>query len=91
MNSGEVGQASMLVPNLSGGGNPHCLKCESLQEGFLGRFEWAIAHGEGRCGKCGWPARRYHYLTIPGTTKEGRLILILQYHPDFVQERSNAA
>lgn len=41
-------------------------------------FVWGIAHGEGGCSKCGYPARALHY-DIGGIKS---LQLILQYHPD---------
>lgn len=60
-----------------------CVCCdEALSSGrdilnFLGTFTWGLAHGEGFCGKCRYPARAYHRVD-----KLGTLNLILQYHPD---------
>lgn len=63
------------------GGNPVCLKCKrSLQ----GSFRWGLANGSGACSGCGWPARAYH-LFKDGTEKEIRIVMILQYHPEFVK------
>lgn len=65
-------------------GKHACLKCGSALDGMLGSFQWGLAHGEGTCSKCGWPARMYHWIK----DREGkelftsRISLILQYHPD---------
>jgi len=67
-----------------------CLRCGSQQEGVRvvllgGGFTWGLAHGEGHCSKCGWPARMYHEIRNP----EGELVagftLLLQYHPTEVK------
>ncbi len=64
-----------------------CLKCgKSLNQFMLGTFQWGLAHGEGFCGKCKWPARLYHYLKLPDGT-EGKITLMLQYHPDGVSKK----
>lgn len=63
-----------------------CLSCGEKQgardvmEAFLGvaKFRWGLAHGEGYCSGCGYPARALHYEVGP----INRLSLILQYHPD---------
>lgn len=44
---------------------------------FLGTFTWGIAHGEGHCGKCHYPARAIHRIDGVGTLSG----VILQYHP----------
>lgn len=63
------------------GGNPVCLKCKrSLQ----GSFRWGVAHGSGSCSGCSWPARAYHYFK-DAAEKEIRIVMILQYHPEFVK------
>ncbi len=61
----------------------HCIQCGGRLGGILGTFEWGITHGEGRCGPCGWPARGYHRVEVPGNTLTIRLIY--QYHPDVVE------
>lgn len=71
-------------------GNQICLKCGEGQDGMFGRFQWGLQHGEGRCGKCGWPARMYHFLKLPDGT-EGRIVILLQYHPDVVGEKKGPA
>jgi hypothetical protein len=62
-----------------------CLACGEPLAGMLGHFSWGLAHGEGACS-CGWPARAYHYITLPDGSdmmEGGRpFICILQYHPD---------
>jgi len=66
-----------------------CLNCGSSLNGFLlGTFQWGIVHGEGFCSKCHWPARLYHYLKLPDGT-EGRIVFMLQYHPDFVKRKKS--
>lgn len=62
-----------------------CLRCGKAQTGlagfFLGGgFRWGLAHGEGHCGECGWPARAYHHIRDVATIRG----VILQYHPDEV-------
>lgn len=50
-------------------------------------FEWGLAHGEGRCGDCGWPAKGHPEVTI----SDGRVMrfpLPLPYHPDNVESGS---
>jgi hypothetical protein len=53
-----------------------------------GGFQWGLAHGEGRCGNCGWPARGMHYPKRDDAsellTLSGR---VLSYHPDQIEER----
>lgn len=65
-----------------------CLKCGEYIGGLLGTFTWGLCHGEGFCGACKWPARAHHFIkdrhgadlaTIRG--------VVLQYHPDEVEER----
>jgi hypothetical protein len=45
---------------------PHCGHPfnGSLMDSFLGDggFEWGLAHGEGHCRCCRWPARAYHFV-----------------------------
>lgn len=65
-------------------GQTLCMQCGAEQDGFLGYFVWGLAHGEGKCGKCNWPARMYHYMEMPDGEK-GRIVVLLQYHPDFVE------
>ena len=54
-----------------------CLKCGARGCGFV----WGVVDGAGHCQKCGWPARRDHY--VAGTSFHN---VVLQYHPDFVEE-----
>ena len=63
-----------------------CIKCGAPLGGFLGMFEWGIVHGEGRCSRCKWPARAYHFNAGPIE----RLELILQYHPSVVIQEVEA-
>lgn len=74
-------------------GHP-CIRCgtpllASLVGQLLGDgFTWGLAHGEGHCRSCGWPARAYHHVC----TADGELLVnikyvILQYHPRFVEVR----
>lgn len=67
-----------------------CVCCGSIIAGggtmglLLGAtFQWALAHGEFKCGKCGWPGRLYHYLKAEDGS-EHRLDILLQLHPDCV-------
>lgn len=72
----------------------YCVGCEEpltgLEAVLMGRggFRWGLAHGEGQCSGCGWPARAHHF--VKG--KDGREILslenfVLQVHPDFVTQK----
>lgn len=77
-------------------GKHPCLKCgcplhaELTDQLFgYGGFEWGLVHGEGRCVKCRWPARKYHFIKGPGG-EEQRIDFILQYHPDCVTQREPA-
>jgi len=67
-------------------GNFDCLNCGERLDGFLGTFTWGIAHGEGKCSKCGWPCRAYHNpKDAEGDIFDRRLQIILQYHPSGVE------
>lgn len=62
----------------------------SALDGLFGNatFEWGIVHGEGRCGRCGWPATGHHF--IRGTDGNAVATLnnfVMSYHPDFVERR----
>lgn len=58
-----------------------CLNCGLVQDGLmaalLGGFRWGLAHGEGFCSRCQYPARAYHFSVGPIE----RLNVLLQYHP----------
>lgn len=66
-------------------GKHACLKCGEPLSGACGTFKWSLAHGEGACSKCAWPARAYHR---PQYKEEelftGPLVFVLQYHPEHV-------
>jgi hypothetical protein len=75
-------------------GEQPCIKCDEPLNGMMammfgkGGFTWGIAHGEGHCKNCGWPARAYHFIK----DSDGKDLMtlrnvILQYHPDYVTER----
>jgi hypothetical protein len=67
-----------------------CIRCGRPHGGgilgaFLGRgFTWGLVNGEGFCGSCRYPGRAYHRDVGPITF----LNLILQYHPDGLEERN---
>lgn len=79
-------------------GDLPCLKCDEPLAGGLtsfllgkGGFEWGLAHGEGHCKNCGWPARAYHFIKdADGKDLMTLRNVILQYHPDYVTERKKA-
>lgn len=48
---------------------------DSLLSGAM--FRWGLAHGEGNCSKCGYPARAHHRIGDWFTLQN----YILQYHP----------
>jgi hypothetical protein len=66
-----------------------CLNCGLVQGGLiaalLGGFRWGLAHGEGFCSRCKYPARACHYDIGPVK----RFNAILQYHPDELKERTS--
>lgn len=65
-----------------------CINCGLVQGGLvsalLGGFKWGLAHGEGYCSRCHYPARVIHRAG-PIT----RMTMILQYHPDDLQYRKD--
>jgi hypothetical protein len=66
---------------------PHCGHPfnGSLADTLLGRggFEWGLAHGEGHCGCCRWPARLYHFIKDRhGAELMTFRHLVLAYLPD---------
>lgn len=76
-----------------------CVNCGEILTGFMamfgrGGFQWGIAHGEGHCGGCKWPATAHHFIK----DEDGNDVVtlrgfILQVHPEFVtsrKDRSNA-
>lgn len=52
-----------------------CVNCEKPLTGLFGHFQWGLAHGEGYCSKCGWPARGCHYITLKRDDQEGEFQL----------------
>lgn len=63
----------------------NCVLCGESLLGLLGSFTWGLAHGEGFCYKCGYPARAYHR-DVAGVIDF--LNLILQYHPDALETKA---
>jgi hypothetical protein len=71
-----------------------CVRCGATLGGnetnmlamFLGTFRWGLAHGEGTCSRCGYPARALHEIEL-GDCGKMSLPRILQYHPDTLEER----
>ena len=72
-------------------GSISCLKCDRPLNGMLGSFQWGLAHGEGQCSGCGWPARGRHRPTDADGEQifDGPLEMVLQYHPDEVTTRQD--
>ena len=65
-----------------------CVGCGEILTGLFGTWRWALVHGEGQCGKCGWPSYGHHF--IKGEDGKDLVTLrglILQCHPDFVERR----
>lgn len=72
-----------------------CVGCGEPLTGFLaaliskGGFTWGLAHGEGHCAGCGWPARGHHFIKDEkGEDLMNLRNFILQFHPDFVERKS---
>lgn len=59
----------------------HCLCCGASLGGLFGKFEYGLAHGEGRCSNCGYPCRAIHYIKDEDGKTLIRFETILQYHP----------
>ena len=68
-----------------GGGN---CPCGRSLGGVFGTFTWGIAHGEGFCSVCQWPARGYHTIDIAGLRKVN-LSIILPYANEWVVARGD--
>ncbi len=74
--------SKFLPPRQARDGNIMCVGCGSPLSGLLtGTFEWGIAHGEGHCYRCGYPARMYHFF------EKRRVAFPLQWHPDDLVRR----
>lgn len=54
---------------------------KNLMAAAFGSFEWGLVYGEGRCMRCGYPARAIHRIDL-GEGGEFSFPWILQYHPD---------
>lgn len=67
-------------------GSRTCLCCGAPLSGLVGRFRWGLAHGEGECGACGYPARAIHRIEGIGTLST----VVFQYHPDELSFASEA-
>ena len=66
-----------------------CIGCDWPLAGLLaGTFVWGLANGEGKCGRCGYPARAIHRKEHTGGLTFQR---ILQYHPDTLVTRGEQA
>jgi hypothetical protein len=72
-----------------------CLGCGSILAGdnmvdayLRATFTYGLAHGEGHCRNCGYPARANHYAPKDGAGLTFRRVL--QYHPDELIERQPA-
>ncbi len=68
-------------------GDGKCISCGEPQGGFAAGlmgtgFTWGLAHGEGHCGTCGYPARAYHEIKTDDDKPIRLSGLVLQYHPD---------
>lgn len=66
-----------------------CINCEVKQGGWAAAitgqgFTYGLAHGEGFCGTCGYPARANHYDFGPIES----VMYVLQYHPDGLGAKS---
>ena len=73
-----------------------CFHCGEALTGMMatflakgGGFQWGIAHGEGFCGNCHWPARGHHFAKRPdGSDLFTLRNFVLSYHPDCVKPRT---
>lgn len=75
-----------------------CISCGKRLTGMMaafmgGGFEWGIAHGEGHCANCRWPGRAHHFIHDDKSDEPLITIhnMVLQYHPDFVDQRQTEA
>lgn len=75
----------------SSSGPDCCFKCGTELSGWLGSFQWGMASGEGRCGRCKWPARAHHYpKDADGNIFDQPIVRILQYRPDYIDVKDKA-
>lgn len=66
-------------------GYMHCHNCGENLDGLLGSFRWGMAHGEGFCSNCKWPAVGLHYPEKDGEKMFNRAWKVcLSVHPDYV-------
>lgn len=66
-----------------------CVCCKQQLGGLFGSFTWGLAHGEGFCGGCRYPARAFHRFE-PGSPVLS-FSFVLQYHPSELVDRTQAA
>lgn len=62
-----------------------CMNCDEPLGGLFGSFTWGIAHGEGFCSVCNYPARGVHYIEHEGVKMTVKRIL--QYHPSQLKRK----
>lgn len=62
-----------------------CVNCGEALGGLFGTFTWGLAHGEGYCSNCGYPARAKHFLEHEGW--KFTMNRILQYHPSVLKRK----
>lgn len=90
--------ANFAAPIRNDRQNQDCLHCgeelTGMMAGLFGRggFEWGLAHGEGHCRGCGYPARAHHWIKgADGKEIASFRNLVLQYLPDAEAEASARA
>ena len=68
-----------------------CPCCDADLGGWFGHFRYSIFHGEGNCGRCGYPCRANHYVEVPYMTEKVVFEMVLPYHPDDLSEEDDNA
>lgn len=50
-------------------------------------FTWGLAHGEGYCAECGYPARAIHFIKFDNEEGSLKFQRVLQYHPSELKHK----
>jgi len=85
----DIQVARFIPPQKECIGCGRVIAAANVLEAFaLATFTYGLAHGEGSCSNCGYPARANHYPI--GDAPGLRFDRVLQYHPDELEERQSA-
>lgn len=83
---------NFVAPIFDGDRGQRCFHCGEFLTGLTaaimgGGFQWGLAHGEGFCGKCHWPARGHHFMRRADGSELCTLRhYVLSYHPSVIEK-----